>query len=369
MQLRESEFERAIERFYEAAAAPSLWPTALEAVADACGAMGANLLPVGPGEHPVVCSPAMRAYIDDFVGSGWLSTNPYMRRGMELTAAGWQGLITSEDMLTPEEAASDAYVNEHRLPCGLGPEVGMVLAAAEQMVVPITVDRRVGEEPFSRSEVQQLNRLMRALQPAARLAISVGFAASQRIADTLLQGGSDIALLAASGRVIHMSSGFARHIGEGLTLTQGHLGSKDADANAQLSASVAKVVRLGAASERIVCSVVLPRPPRRGLVARLTPVVGAAQDIFMLTRAILVICDPDTVRMGKENDAALAAMGLTPAEIVLAKHIAAGDDLKSIALSHAVALETVRARLKSVFAKTHTHRQAELAILLARLSR
>jgi hypothetical protein len=50
-----------------------------------------------------------------------------MRRGLELTAAGHIGLITSEDMLSPEETASDPYVNEVEAPSGFGPKAGMVL--------------------------------------------------------------------------------------------------------------------------------------------------------------------------------------------------------------------------------------------------
>jgi DNA-binding CsgD family transcriptional regulator len=60
--------------------------------------------------------------------------------------------------------------------------------------------------------------------------------------------------------------------------------------------------------------------------------------------------------------------GLTPAEAKLAIEIAAGQSLDDIAEAHHVSVATARKQLASVFAKTYTHRQAELVALLARVS-
>jgi hypothetical protein len=122
--VHEDLFERTVELFYEAAAVPELWPQALNCFAFAVGAMGVNLLPIRPGPESMVCSPGVNGILRDFIESGWLTTNSYMRQGMELTLAGKRGLITSEEMLTPEEYAlllqPDAfYANQSYLahPC------------------------------------------------------------------------------------------------------------------------------------------------------------------------------------------------------------------------------------------------------------
>lgn len=60
---------------------------------------------------------------------------------------------------------------------------------------------------------------------------------------------------------------------------------------------------------------------------------------------------------------------LTPAEAQIALGIAEGKTLAAIAEMRNVAVSTARGQLKSVFAKTGTHRQAELVALLARLRR
>ncbi|MBV8837183.1 MAG: helix-turn-helix transcriptional regulator [Alphaproteobacteria bacterium] len=63
------------------------------------------------------------------------------------------------------------------------------------------------------------------------------------------------------------------------------------------------------------------------------------------------------------------AFDLTPAEARLAAQIATGRSLPDIARAEGGSHETLRSQLKAVFAKTGTARQAELAVLLAKLAR
>jgi DNA-binding CsgD family transcriptional regulator len=59
---------------------------------------------------------------------------------------------------------------------------------------------------------------------------------------------------------------------------------------------------------------------------------------------------------------------LTAAEVRLASAIAMGSTPTDLARQRHVSRATVRSQLASIFAKTHTHRQAELVALLARVS-
>jgi len=60
--------------------------------------------------------------------------------------------------------------------------------------------------------------------------------------------------------------------------------------------------------------------------------------------------------------------GLTSAEARLAVELASGKTPDEIADDTHVSVGTVRKQLASVFAKTDTHRQAELVALLARVA-
>jgi DNA-binding CsgD family transcriptional regulator len=60
--------------------------------------------------------------------------------------------------------------------------------------------------------------------------------------------------------------------------------------------------------------------------------------------------------------------GLTPTETRIAIELVKGRKLREIAARADVSVGTVRKQLASIYTKTDTHRQAELTLLLARLS-
>lgn len=92
----------------------------------------------------------------------------------------------------------------------------------------------------------------------------------------------------------------------------------------------------------------LPRPP------------GASA----FPAAILFICDPE--RISPESTALQSLFGLTPAEATIAIHLVRGRSIQTIAARHSLSLNTVRTHLKSIFKKTATSRQTELAALVLR---
>ncbi|MGH9805896.1 MAG: helix-turn-helix transcriptional regulator [Terriglobia bacterium] len=61
-------------------------------------------------------------------------------------------------------------------------------------------------------------------------------------------------------------------------------------------------------------------------------------------------------------------LDLSPAEVRVASGLMRGDALGKIAASLRLSVETVRSQLKSIYAKTDTHRQSELVALLLRLA-
>jgi DNA-binding CsgD family transcriptional regulator len=370
MSLREGRFERACELFYEAAGSPDLWPEALDAVANACGAAGAVLLPIGIGPGNVIPSPGIEEYVADLVTEGWEASNSRMQRGLQLTAAGKRGLITDTDMFTRDEHPRDPFYNDFVVPHGMGATAGMVLARFESdFVLPISFERRAEDGPFLPSEVAVMNRYMSVLQSGGSLFLAAGLQTARSLADSLSMIGKDIALLSGSGRVVHMSPSFERHIGDAVTMRHGILGSWNATVDQQLTAAINKVVRGTVAADRAVPEIFLPRRgDRRPLRAQLVPLVGRAQDIFMIARGVLIVTEPQSSLVKPvETDALIKAFGLSRAEARLASRIAAGETVKTAALAEGISNETARSRLKLVFAKTGTHRQAELALLIAGL--
>ena len=102
---------------------------------------------------------------------------------------------------------------------------------------------------------------------------------------------------------------------------------------------------------------------RRLLFTRID-VVGGGPRPFGGTVAAVILMTPDGALPAEALEQARERYGLTPAEARLALHLSSGLSLDEAAGELGVAVGTVRTRLKQVFAKTGTHRQASLVRLL-----
>jgi DNA-binding CsgD family transcriptional regulator len=99
---------------------------------------------------------------------------------------------------------------------------------------------------------------------------------------------------------------------------------------------------------------------------RVLSVDGAARSPFLGARAILIFSGFDE---GEAEQVAMLrqAFQLTPSEARISLCLAGGKSLEEVAQEMAIAQETARSHLKSVFRKTGTHRQGELIALVSRL--
>jgi DNA-binding CsgD family transcriptional regulator len=84
-------------------------------------------------------------------------------------------------------------------------------------------------------------------------------------------------------------------------------------------------------------------------------------------RVILLVVDLEE-RPRPRTGVLRQTFGLTEAESRIAARLALGESLRDIAADHNVSIDTARAQLKSILAKTRTHRQAEFVALVNRLA-
>ena len=104
--------------------------------------------------------------------------------------------------------------------------------------------------------------------------------------------------------------------------------------------------------------------PGRPLIVRAVPIAetessGPHRVVILIDLGVTPRLTPNVLQK---------IFGLTPAEARLAVELASGKTPDEIADDIQVAVGTVRKQLASVFAKTDTHRQAELVALLARVA-
>jgi DNA-binding CsgD family transcriptional regulator len=108
----------------------------------------------------------------------------------------------------------------------------------------------------------------------------------------------------------------------------------------------------------------LDRLGKRSLVLHAMPLPEVA---IAGPHTVVILIDLDELPPIKQTT--LETMfGLTPAEARLATLLTGGATPSEAAVSQGLSVATVRSQLASIFAKTRTHRQAELVALVARLS-
>lgn len=114
----------------------------------------------------------------------------------------------------------------------------------------------------------------------------------------------------------------------------------------------AAVRLLGAKGEPVLCSVVNMVSDEDGVPRDEHPV------------ALLSFASLDVAPAQLDAEFLASLYDFTPAELRLVSSLLRGDDLIAIANANFVSVATVRSQLKSVFAKTNTHRQAQVVQLL-----
>jgi DNA-binding CsgD family transcriptional regulator len=219
---------------------------------------------------------------------------------------------------------------------------------------------------FCDREIALLRAIIPHLQRAGRIGIEWAKAKAAGMAEAFEQMGSGAILLDYHGRVVRVSPSVEEHIGSAIMIVQRLLLATDKAANAELQRLIGAVIGAGTDVARV--SVALPRKLGRPLIAYASPVLGDAGEIFRAAKGVIVLTDPDR-RLPILDMSLRQAFHLSQAEIKLAKQLALGVDIAEASRILGIQTGTARTCLKSIFAKTGTHRQAELAVLLNRLGR
>jgi DNA-binding CsgD family transcriptional regulator/PAS domain-containing protein len=369
--VRAGAFERVTQQFFEAAAVPELWPAALHDLAQACGAEGIAVHRAdGVNTLGTVVSKGSASLYPDFV-TRWRAPelNSHRARGLALLGRGWRGAFTENDIFTPEQLAGDPFQQEFISPAGFTSFAGMVLAKTPGVMLSASIYRRPQQGPFQSGEIEQINKLVAQLRGAGEIALRVGLSSARRMADAFTAAGHPIALIRVDGRIIEMSPSFERLIGSGVHVKGGRLGASEPNADRAIAAAVNSAIHHDGLPREPHASVVLPRRNGlRPLLAQVVPVVGAAHDILHLVAAIAILTDLEAAACAPAETELRRAFGLSPAEARLAAQIAGGRTLPDIAQTEGMSRETLRSRLKSIFDKTGTSRQAELVLLLSKFA-
>jgi DNA-binding CsgD family transcriptional regulator len=140
--------------------------------------------------------------------------------------------------------------------------------------------------------------------------------------------------------------------------------------NPQADAMLAKALDRALAEGKIADVLSLPVPAseeRPAFALHVVPVRRAANDIFSAASCLLV-ATPVARREAPQANLIQGLFDLSGAETRLVQGLVNGESITNVAFRLGVSTDTVRTQLKSVFAKTGVHRQADLIALLGDIS-
>jgi DNA-binding CsgD family transcriptional regulator len=183
------------------------------------------------------------------------------------------------------------------------------------------------------------------------------------IFDSLGYGG----FLLDRGRQVFAHNRIAANcLGDGLTLRAKYLAATDRESDVRLQNLIESALK-SVEDPGTPVSIGLRRDFRLPLVVRTLHLAEDRRPGLHSATLLVVASDPEFSHVPPVNMLS-EIFGLTPSEASVAIGIAAGKQFGEIAADRGVKIETVRVHSKTVFSKTRTRGQSELASLLTRLA-
>lgn len=275
------------------------------------------------------------------------------------------GFRVDHDDYTDTELERDPFYQEFLRPAGFFWHANLALTEGRDEVVELSLKRLRKAGPYQRSDAAMLDVVAPDLLVAARLAKYTLDAEARGMTRLLERRGTPVFELDSWGRVLSR-----RHAAEvehacPLLVIGRRLAASDPRAQPALDRAIARV----AAAPGATALVPLTGPQSRRSFLQVLPVPGRARDIFLSAAWLAVLIDGDATQPGVwlEAGTVASALALTDREAAVTFLIAEGATLPDVGRRLGMQIGTVRAHLRSVFAKTGMSRQADLVALLGRL--
>ncbi len=350
---------RLVDRIYEAAFVPDLWPDVLGEIGARSSAPAGSLF-VFDGKLPLgyQATETVRGIIDDFVARGEWRQNeriPYFQQNP------FTGFVIAQEYYPPDFLAREPTFQD-RLKLGLESQAGTIIPMPGGELAVYVFEKWRQDGPYTRDDIDSFDRLYPHLARAGLIAARLGLEQAQATVSALDAIGLPAAVLRASGRVLAtnplleaMSWLFLPRAFDGLALA-------DKAADALFKDAVA-------ASHGILNSAVRSIPVaahggKPALILHVLPLRRAAHEIFSSADILLVATPVGASLMVPSPTILTGLFDLSPAEARLAAALASGRLLKEASAQSGITVKTARSYLEQIFRKTGTRQQSELVALL-----
>ena len=346
-----------IDRVYEAAVVPELWPSVLDDLAVLTDAKGGLLFSVRGKVLSWTATDNLQDVFASYVSDGWFRR---CGRRICLFDKAHSAFMREQDYWTEEELETNEIYRDFFRPRDLGWSAGTGLAIPTGDNIVFSVERAFSSGPMERGNVEFLNEIRPHLARSAMIAARLGLKSATSAKETFEKLGVPTILLNAAGMALetgNLTEEIFEHVVWG---AENRLSFKDVHALALFQSSMEA---LSAKAQAVQSFPVRDEQNRPVLVAHLIPINRSAYDIFAQGYALLVLL-PVAAKTAPPADLVRSLFDLTASEAEVARCLVRGRSVEEIAMERGVSHNTVRTHLRKVLEKTGTSRQAELVALL-----
>jgi DNA-binding CsgD family transcriptional regulator len=354
--------EDLLDKIYEAGAIPELWPDILEEFGRLGDTSGGLLFTVRGDQVHWTASQGIHDICAGYFGAGYPGRDD---RTARLLALNHPGFVVDLDVFTLREWEADPIRREYFAPRGFGWGIATAINVPNGDLLIFHGERKLELGPVGQDAVARLDRLRPHLARAALLSTRVAFERVVGAVAALEIVGIPAAVLDHRGQAI-ATNRILDELTPAIVLSRpSRLALADATADVLLAATMETLKDgLLGAPQSIPVPATETHPP---MVVHVHPIRGQARDIFTSASAIILIT-PVASRDLPSANVIQGLFDLTPAEARVARALGAGITINELSTTSGASIATIRNQVRSVFAKTGMHRQAELVGLLQGLS-
>lgn len=350
------------QKIYEAAVIPDLWPEVLVRLGEISNSAGGGIAVINERGVHLTASPNMLEVVRKIEAEGYMDRSGRARGVVAKGLVGVPRFLNEFDYYEPGQENIDPIVTEVFRPAGFGWAAGWLQQLPHGDLAVFNVEQYADRGPIQGEDLARLDSLYSPLARAVMLSGRSDFQRVRTAIETLTAVGLPAAALTPTGRVVIANPSFAAATHVWTTRGGDRIGLDDRVADTMLHDALA-AVELARGPRSIPVRAVAGGPVTS--VVQIVPIRRSANDIFGSTVAIAILSEPKAEGVGATLIQSL--FDLTPAEISVARGIAAGQTVAQIAQTSGRSASTVRNQLKSAMAKTGSSRQVELALLMRQL--
>lgn len=360
----EAELDRLIGLLYDSVLDETQWTCALQALSDFTGGTGVGEVIANPIAGTITQCATLNIgpeFKDQYLGY-------YAAREVRLSPAVkfGVGVVMTEDMLVEQrELRCSEIYNDLLRPFDIPHFMFAWVRKSESKVQTVAIEGTLSHGAFDEKAVARFSKVMPHLIRAARMRehfVSVRDSqhAYREAMETLPFG---IVVLDEKGQIIEATSIAEEALSLGLALMQRdrRVHAKHTDDDRELQRTTRNAISSPAHTSVSAGTVTVRRVGASALKLTVLPI--AAVDRFSMAArpsALIIIVDPDSA-LRPATSLIQATLGLTRAEASLAHALFSGMSLREAATDLDRSVNTCKAQLKGIYAKTGCHSHVDLA--------